>query len=134
MSNISAKITLEGATGLRKKLQSLPREMTAGLKGEVDSALKGMRNEARRNIKAGFDMRTRNLWRNITYMMDIDGLGGQVGLFKDDNIPGDAFYGRFLEYGTRKGLKKKPWLYPAFRKHRRLFSRRVYRAIKKILS
>lgn len=124
-------VALDGDTNLRKALRALPDQLKNMVRHEVEKTLKGTRNMARRNIKMNFKQRTRTLWRNTHYVMDMDGLGGSVGAYNE------AFYGHWLEFGkynrkTGAKVKARPWLWPAFYHHRPLFRKRLVNVVKKL--
>jgi HK97 gp10 family phage protein len=129
-SGWSVVIDQSGLKGLRKVLEDIEDAQTIEVKKAVSAGLIAIRNEARRNLKTNWTMRTRSLWRSIRAVQDLDGLGGLVGTFERDP---DNWYGHFLEFGTRRGIKKKPWLYPAYRNQKGKFNRRIYRAIRKAI-
>lgn len=116
---------LHNADNIRLQLQhNLPNHLRGQFAQVAEKGLKAMRNEMRRNLKARATMRTRTLWRNILYIMDLDGLGGTVGSFNE------GFYGHFLEFGTRKNkIKKRPWMLPAYVKHKRKIVNNFRRAV-----
>jgi len=45
----------------------------------------------------------------------------------------EAFYARFVEFGTRTGSPAQPFFYPAYRAHRRRIRARIAREIRKAI-
>jgi HK97 gp10 family phage protein len=115
-----------GASKLRDRLKALPDELRDAMRVEVGRGLKATQASMRRNIKTVATMRTRTLWRNILFIQDLDGMGGTVGSFNE------GYYGHFLEFGTRRGVKPRPWLVPAAREQRPKFIRRIRRQLGRI--
>lgn len=115
----------------RKLLRRLPDEATEGVKRQLASAANDVFETARFNILANRSVRTRNLLESLRVRISPDGLSARVGLIgKKANRK--AFYGRFVEFGTKK-MPAKPFLTPAWEENRNEVRDRVQAEIQKVL-
>lgn len=131
-------VQVEGLGELLKRLEALPRELSGKRGGPVRKALGRAARLVRDEVKRNAPRKTGNLQANIIaalfnkerpagvserYVVSVRGKSkkyrntaknrrlGRVG--KKYQVDGDAFYWKFLEFGTSK-MPARPFIQPAF--------------------
>jgi HK97 gp10 family phage protein len=103
-------------------LAQLPANAQAPIKEVLEESAEKIANSARRRAAKLHG----GLKKAIQHQVDDDGLGATIGFGKE------AFYGRFIELGTKK-KPARPFLWPAFRAGRKRFYARLARRLKSLL-
>ena len=134
-----ARVTrIEGLDRLRRKLDAIPREVGADMRQAF--AQNGDELTAMQKRMAPVD--ERDLQNSIQWVFgDGDqsrvGLKGQFGLSivvtAGTENDGDAYYARWVEFGTSDGKPAQPFFFPSYRLMKRRMRSRVVRAQNKAL-
>ena len=141
---MTVRVKIIGRNRLNGKFRRLRVDQLRGMERAVALAGLDVQTEARKSIqrgsRSGVTVRrggrphtrsapgeppktdTGRLVSNIFSILDADQLGVEVGT--------DIQYGRFLEFGTRRGLAARPWLHPAFERLKPRIQRRFAKAFK----
>lgn len=127
-----------------KAIQRLPRRLTRNIAETLREEAKAVAQDARARLRRGGRGRrsapgevparqTGALSRSIRFRpARRDRLAWAVGAFADAG--GGAFYGRFLETGTKTGLAPRPFLSPALGARRGVTLRRLQAAVQETLA
>lgn len=103
---------LVGASKLRRTLRRLPEEARGGIRSALAAGAARILQSAQQLVPVATGL-LRSLLR---VRVSRDGLGAQIGLI-GKRANRKAFYGRFVEFGTRE-QPAQPFLTPAFEAER----------------
>jgi phage gpG-like protein len=136
---VSVKIT--GITETFKNLEKYEKSKTAKVQEVVDLTAQLVRSDAADSMqktpksgniyKRGAKVHIASSSPNPPAVdqgdlrASIKALVGKLEAFVGTNLP----YGRHLEFGTKRNLKPRPWLFPAFERQRRNFLARLKQAM-----
>ncbi|MEW2631787.1 HK97-gp10 family putative phage morphogenesis protein [Streptomyces sp. NPDC048389] len=123
MARQGYRVQILGIARLRGQLEDLSDEIQAALKKAVKESAQAVLADAKRDVARD----SNNLFEKLDITYDQDGFTANVGWHEPEE-----YYGRFLEFGTRR-FEAKPALRPALEAERGRYRARLTDEVRKVL-